>query len=351
MPTATAVRAPRRRSAPFRRFAAAAVVAASLACSAHAQLTPDRTYYGINRPVPMQVALPADLSTAEGPADPRIHLLEPVTARSVAEAPVKPGGVDMAALFPTLWTSPPRLLYAQLFAGQEPVGPAVVLQPMVTPPYAVRVDAYGDPDFKSDPPRERIFTGLRAYSDRFVVLDTTKGPITIALRPDAAPNTVWNFRLLVEGGFYTDIPFHRVVSVDARGHPFLIQTGDPVGTGAGGPGYQVDLEPSTLPHDFGVVSMARSVRDPNTAGSQFFIALSREGTAPLDGAYAAFGQCVGGAEAIAAIAAVPIAPPTDQRKDRPLDPPVIRSARLVEAPPYGRYPPPVSPPGTGPIRK
>src|SRR5258705_13851488 len=110
------------------------------------------------------------------------------------------------------------------------------------------------------------------------------------------------------------------------------------------------MEPSTLAHDFGVLSMARLVRDPNSAGSQFFICLSREGTASFDHHYTGFRQVVAGAEVIQALAAVPIpAPAANQVRDRPIDPPVIKSARLEDAPPYGEYPPPVSSPGNGTI--
>lgn len=324
-----------------------AVMVAAGPSPAAAQLEPERVYYGINRPIPMTALVPPG---AGGEAS--VQLLEPVTAKVVEKAAVQAGGVDIGAIFPALWTSPARLLYAQLVVGEKKIGPAVVLQPMVTPAYAPTLDPYGDPKFQPEATREKVYSGIRAYVDKQVVLDTSKGEIRIALRPDAAPNTAWNFRQLVEGGLYTSVLVHRVVAMDSRGYPFVIQTGDPVGNGMGGPGYRIDLEPSALPHDFGVVSMARTPSDANTAGSQFFICLSREGTASLDHGYASFGQCVSGADVIQAIAAVPIAPPTQQVRDRPADPPpVIKGARLEDAPPYGEGPPPVAVPGTGPIRK
>ena len=110
--------------------------------------------------------------------------------------------------------------------------------------------------------------------------------------------------------------------------PFVIQAGDPTGTGDGGPGYWLPLEDSKLQHDFGVISMARS-DDPDSNGSQIFIALSREGTARLDGQYCAFGYAVDGAEAIKAIAQVQLADPAT---GRPADPPLIRTAELVPSP-------------------
>ncbi|MCB9861278.1 MAG: peptidylprolyl isomerase [Phycisphaeraceae bacterium] len=154
-------------------------------------------------------------------------------------------------------------------------------------------------------------------------MHTSKGDIELRLRPDQAPNTCWNFRHLVEGGFYTDIIFHRIV-----GPNFVIQAGDPTGMGSGGPGYNFDLEDSKLPHDFGVLSTARS-GDPNSNGSQIFICLSRDGTNFLDGRYTSYGQTVRGFDVIREIAAVPV------NNQRPIDPPVWHSAELIDAPPYG----------------
>jgi len=178
--------------------------------------------------------------------------------------------------------------------------------------------------------REIVYSGIRAYVDRHVVLETTEGDIRFRLRPDAAPNTAFNFRHLVEGGFYTDIIFHRVVATLPNGAPFVIQTGDPSGGGSGGPGYFLDLEETPLAHDFGVISMARS-DDPNSNGSQIFVCLSRAGTAHLDGRYTAFGEAISGAEVIGRIGRVEVG-----EGARPVAPPLIVSARLVDAPPLGQ---------------
>ncbi len=145
------------------------------------------------------------------------------------------------------------------------------------------------------------------------------------MRPDVAPNTVWNFVQLVQGGFYRDIIFHRIINKHPRtGKPFVIQAGDPTGTGSGSPGYSFILEKSSLPHDFGVLGMARST-DPNTNGSQFYVALSREATQHLDGKYVTYGQLVRGKEVIEKVAAVAIGP----KDDRPVKPPVIKGIKLV----------------------
>lgn len=335
--------------------------------SAAAQLTPDRTYNGVGRPLSMTVERP------EGAAgELSIHLLTPGSAALIESAPVVEGKIDLAALFPLLWDPQAEhtTLYAQLVAGETKVGPAVVLQPMLGAKVASLVEPTtravwfidprtGKPNFDArqgqvefGPPEETAYTGVRAYVDQDVLLETSLGEIRFAMRPDAAPNTVWNFRELVRGGFYDGVIFHRIVGRLPTGAPFVIQAGDPTGTGNGGPGYNFDLEPSTLPHDFGVISMARA-SDPNTNGSQFFVALSREGTARLDGRYAAFGQAIAGAETIMAIAAAEIIPaePGSPQADRPRNPPVIVRARLVDAAPYGEAPAPVAAPAAPPVER
>jgi cyclophilin family peptidyl-prolyl cis-trans isomerase len=316
-----------------------------LGASAGAQLTPDRTYYGVKRAMPMTVAVPAGAA-----GDVEIQLLAPETAEVVEKSPAAAGPVNLAEKFPLLWnTSDPRLLYAQLVGGGKKIGAAVVLQPMLTPRYSAEVDrtpmatplwTMSEETWK----KFRQYSGIRAYVDQHVVIDTSKGEIELALRPDCAPNTVWNFRELVRGGFYTDIMIHRV---DNTGEGFVIQFGDPNGTGAGGPGSFIDLEPSPLPHDFGVISMAREGRNPNSNGSQVFLCLSRNGTKFLDTRYTSFGETVRGADTIMAIATTPVQPADrpGAHGDRPIDPPVVKSAKLVDAPPYGEGPKPVKKPG------
>ena len=117
------------------------------------------------------------------------------------------------------------------------------------------------------------------------------GQIKIELYPNIAFNTVANFVNLIEEGFYDNNTIHRV----QKG--FVIQGGDPTGTGTGGPGYSIKGEFSqngfnnTLSHTKGVISMARNA-DPNSAGSQFFIVLSDEAKTSLDGLYASFGKVI-----------------------------------------------------------
>ena len=122
------------------------------------------------------------------------------------------------------------------------------------------------------------------------------GVITAELYPELAPNTVANFVNLVESGFYDGLIFHRVIP------GFMIQGGDPQGTGMGGPGYSIKGEfarngfrENTLRHTRGVLSMARSMMK-DSAGSQFFV---MHADAPhLDGQYAAFGKVIEGMDAV-----------------------------------------------------
>lgn len=140
------------------------------------------------------------------------------------------------------------------------------------------------------------------------------------LYPETAPNTVNNFISLVKKGYYDGLIFHRVIN------GFMIQGGDPEGTGMGGPGYSIKGEFSAngftndLKHTPGVLSMARST-DPNSAGSQFFV---MHKTSPhLDGSYAAFGKVTNGLDTVNAIAEVR----TDW-SDRPMEEQKIKTVTV-----------------------
>ena len=140
------------------------------------------------------------------------------------------------------------------------------------------------------------------------------------LYPDIAPNTVNNFISLVKKGFYDGLIFHRVIK------GFMIQGGDPQGTGMGGPGYSIKGEFSNngftndLKHTPGVLSMARAM-DPDSAGSQFFI--MHETSPHLDGSYAAFGKVINCLDVINTIADVR----TDWN-DRPMEDQMIKSVTV-----------------------
>lgn len=139
-------------------------------------------------------------------------------------------------------------------------------------------------------------------SNPIVTFEMEDGKVMKAeLYPEIAPNTVNNFIALIKKGFYDGLIFHRVIQ------GFMIQGGDPLGTGTGGPGYSIKGEftangfNNELKHDKGVLSMARTMA-PNSAGSQFFI--MHELSPHLDGQYAAFGKVIEGLENVDAIASV-----------------------------------------------
>lgn len=140
-------------------------------------------------------------------------------------------------------------------------------------------------------------------SNPIVTIEMENGDIMKAeLYPEIAPNTVNNFISLIQKGYYDGLIFHRVIN------GFMIQGGDPEGTGMGGPGYGIKGEfamngfKNDLKHTTGVLSMARSQR-PNSAGSQFFIMVD---DAPhLDGQYAAFGKVTEGIDVAQAIVSSP----------------------------------------------
>lgn len=125
-----------------------------------------------------------------------------------------------------------------------------------------------------------------------VKLVTNKGDITVETFDKQAPITAGNFLLLVKAGYYDGVVFHRIVP------GFVVQGGDPTGTGQGGPGWAIPLEVKVgLVHDRGILSMART-NDPNSAGSQFFICLDQAATQQLDMGYAVFGKVLTGMDVV-----------------------------------------------------
>ena len=157
-------------------------------------------------------------------------------------------------------------------------------------------------------------------NDTIAIIKTNMGEIKIKLFPQFAPKTVENFTTHAKNGYYDGLIFHRVIK------DFMIQGGDPTGTGMGGPGYGIDGEfyqngfVNDLKHTEGVLSMARSMM-PNSAGSQFFV---MHKTSPhLDGAYAAFGKVIEGMDVVNAIAETA----TDY-SDRPLEDQVMKKVTV-----------------------
>jgi peptidylprolyl isomerase len=128
---------------------------------------------------------------------------------------------------------------------------------------------------------------MAATPEDTMILDTTKGRVVIAMRPDLAPGHVARIKELVRQGFYDGIVFHRVIE------GFMAQTGCPHGTGTGGSGKKLKAEFNSEPHVRGTVSMARA-QDPNSGDSQFFICFAD--ATFLDGQYTAWGNVTEGME-------------------------------------------------------
>jgi peptidyl-prolyl cis-trans isomerase B (cyclophilin B) len=151
-------------------------------------------------------------------------------------------------------------------------------------------------------------------------LDTSKGPVRLTFFAEAAPGHVKNFLALARIGFYDGLKFHRIIK------GFMIQGGCPEGTGTGGPGYTIQAEFNSTPHEPGVLSMART-SDPNSAGSQFFICLDRH--PHLDNQYTAFGKAAD-AESLQTVKA--LGSVRTDRGDRPQEEAVIKKVTVTETP-------------------
>ncbi len=170
-------------------------------------------------------------------------------------------------------------------------------------------------------------------TNEIAVINTTDGELVIEFWPDVAPETVANFKKLARKGFYDGTCFHRIIK------GFMIQGGDPLSKdpgkesewGTGGPGYAVKAEFNNRPHEFGVISMARS-SDPNSAGSQFFIcdaAPDNPGMQYLNGKYTAFGKLIKGDDALRKIADTPVAPGASGEMSKPQKRVDVISVKIV----------------------
>lgn len=284
-------------------------------------LNPVRLYFQPDHTIPVQLDTQAIAQMMGHDDDKPVPALKLVLmnergfvyAASVLEPDTRV--VDLNALFgvdamkgksANLWSG--QAYYVQLVAGERPIGSALVVVPLIPPNQQNKVPV----------------NALRVYPEKLVKLKTSLGSMAFRLDPAAAPSTTLLFSHLVESGFYTNVLFHRVIP------GFVIQGGDPTGTGMGGPGFFMDLERSSKPHTKGTISMARQGHDVNTAGSQFFICLSRTGCAPLDGQYTAFGDLVWGLDVVDKIVALPT---EAGGANRPKQPPVILEGTMIPAPP------------------
>lgn len=161
---------------------------------------------------------------------------------------------------------------------------------------------------------------LKAGVDYQARLKTNKGDIVIDLHESETPITVNNFVFLAQDGFYTDVPIHRVIS------GFMLQSGDPTGTGTGTPGYRFNDEPFNGEYTRGTVAMANS--GANTNGSQFFI---MHQDYPLPPSYVIFGNVIDGLDVVDAIAETPVQANMYGEASVPTETLTIESIEIIEA--------------------
>lgn len=168
----------------------------------------------------------------------------------------------------------------------------------------------GDPFYDA---KAAIVHEIRNPENKLVTLETNFGNMTLELFHDIAPNHADSFVARSQDGFYNGTIFHRVVA------GFMIQGGDPTGTGRGDAGYNLPAEFSDIPHVEGTLSAARS-QDPNSASCQFFICLDRnQSTEYLDGKYTVFGQLIRGYDTLHRIGKVPVGPQPHGERSKPLN--------------------------------
>jgi len=181
----------------------------------------------------------------------------------------------------------------------------------VPPPQPLAHPDRRRPKLRLDPNRRWVAT-----------IRTNCGTIRLSLAVGHAPKTTSSFAGLARGGFYDGLTFHRIAK--PGGNDFVIQGGDPLGTGNGGPGYQVvEPPPKSTRYTRYVAAMAKTQTDPpGASGSQFFIVTAADAGLPPD--YALLGQVVGDTSAVKRIAAVP----TDPQTEAPIDPVVMESVKI-----------------------
>ena len=198
-------------------------------------------------------------------------------------------------------------------AGQE-----TEASPSPAPASPTGCESSAQPEPKSRQDRPRPTLELDPATTWVATVLTSCGEFEITLDAERAPKTGGSFVSLARDGFYDGTTFHRVVP------GFVIQGGDPEGTGQGGPGFSVvEPPPNGLAYTKGVVAMAKTpVEDPGTSGSQFFVVIGEDAGLPPD--YALLGEVTGGMDVVNRIGAVDVA------GEQPLEPVVIRQVRIEE---------------------
>jgi len=179
-----------------------------------------------------------------------------------------------------------------------------------------------DPGDRTNETSQKRATGTLSGGPATVAMQTNCGSFTITLDADRAPRTAVSFATLVKRGFYNNLQFHRIAT-DPSGAPFVIQGGDPLGTGLGGPGYTIkEKPPADLKYTKYTVAMARTATEPSgTSGSQFFIVTAPD--AGLSATYALVGKVTSGQDTVDRIAKVPT-----NGNEAPIVPIVIQKATL-----------------------
>ncbi|BFH60205.1 peptidylprolyl isomerase [Paenibacillus azoreducens] len=173
----------------------------------------------------------------------------------------------------------------------------------------------------TSPPEMKIDTGKTYEAE----VKTSKGTFKIELFAKDAPKTVNNFVFLSKEGFYNGVTFHRIIE------SFMVQTGDPTGTGAGGPGYSFEDEKTSYKYEPGIVAMANA--GPNTNGSQFFICTGEDSTSLNQNPnYTIFGKVTEGMDIVKQIAATPVEvnPAANNEVSKPSEKVTIDSVKIEE---------------------
>ena len=205
-------------------------------------------------------------------------------------------------------------------AGAGGAGTATAPETTATQPTASGCRPVDEPKPRRAEKRERPKMAIEKGTTYTAVMTTNCGTLTIRLASGRAPKTVNSFVALARDGFYDGLPFHRIVP------DFVVQGGDPAGTGEGGPGYQVvEAPPQDLRYTRGVVAMAKTeLDDRGASGSQFFVVTAEDAGLPAD--YALLGRVEGGGDVLDRLARVP----NDPADNRPTEPVVIQDVEIRE---------------------
>ena len=210
------------------------------------------------------------------------------------------------------------LVLAGCGEDDEPAEPAANATP--GPAAAAGCEQVSAPEPKDEQNLPKPTEKLERGTTYVATVSTNCGDFEITLDPRQAPRTGGSFKALADEGFYDDTTFHRIAS------GFVVQGGDPQGTGSGGPGYSiVEAPPAGITYSNGVVAMAKTATEaPGTSGSQFFVVTAEDAQLPAD--YALLGEVTSGMEVVDKIAAVETDPATEQ----PLEPIVMSSVTVAE---------------------